>query len=579
MADVKKYLDYTGLSHYDEKIKKYSDNADAQVLVAAKAYTDEKIGDYTAEIGESYATVAKAIAGEKAARETADGNLADLAVKVADETVEGGTRTAKDLVEAINAINSKAAGETGALEDLNTTDKSSIVAAINEIVNEIDDMDGSITSNTDTPVTVETTQEDGKITKIEVSVNEATTTYTAYREGIAKEADTPANLTVDNEDDLLTGAAIANIKSYVDDVAKASISVLDADVVQSAGDDGLALEVIQKDGKITSISGSIAANTYMAYEDLGALTTDTKTVVGSVNELDAAIDALGTAAEADVATAAIGNADEVKDALPTVAQVEKYLEDEMADLANAMHFLDVFDSLDAVTKTDADGNAVALEAGDFVLIGTKEYVYTKSGEWKELGDEGTHVTKSTTIAGIDLENNITEEELRTAFTKAESSETAYVKDTTEPALTVTNEAGLATGADIANVKKYADDVVAKALDSVDSIVANLNADKTSDDDVPVKVQVVEEDGKISDVAVSMAAASVSYTAATEDAEAALAATEDTGVVVGSDIATVKSYVDAEDDALDARIKAIEDELAAADTFEEISTNEIDTLFA
>lgn len=44
-----------------------------------------------------------------------------------------------------------------------------------------------------------------------------------------------------------------------------AIEALDSTKSQTAGADGLALEVVEEDGKITSISGSIAANTYDAY--------------------------------------------------------------------------------------------------------------------------------------------------------------------------------------------------------------------------------------------------------------------------------------------------------------------------
>ena len=43
------------------------------------------------------------------------------------------------------------------------------------------------------------------------------------------------------------------------------IAKLDASESQTAGADGLALSITEVDGKITSISGSIAANTYDAY--------------------------------------------------------------------------------------------------------------------------------------------------------------------------------------------------------------------------------------------------------------------------------------------------------------------------
>lgn len=60
----KKYLDLTGLSHYDEKIKKIIEDGDK----ASKDYVDGKIGS----LGQGVATVAAAIAAEKNSREQAD---------------------------------------------------------------------------------------------------------------------------------------------------------------------------------------------------------------------------------------------------------------------------------------------------------------------------------------------------------------------------------------------------------------------------------------------------------------------------------------------------------------------------
>lgn len=56
--------------------------------------------------------------------------------------------------------------------------------------------------------------------------------------------------------------AINEVKSGGND----AIAALDATVSQTAGADGLAISVTQTDGVITAVSGSIAANTYDAYE-------------------------------------------------------------------------------------------------------------------------------------------------------------------------------------------------------------------------------------------------------------------------------------------------------------------------
>lgn len=124
--------------------------------------------------------------------------------------------------------------------------------------------------------------------------------------------------------------------------------------------------------------------------------------------------------------------------------------------------------------------------------------------------------------------------------------------TVQPMATASAEAsapkkGLAEASD---VKTYVDTEVAKAKKAgtdastkVDTAIAALDAEVTSDDATVAKVKVVETDGKITDVVVENVGAGVTYTAATEDAVANLTATTIAGAVVGSDIAKIKSYVD------------------------------------
>ena len=67
-------------------------------------------------------------------------------------------------------------------------------------------------------------------------------------------------------------AAETAAKSYTD----TSIAGLDAEVSQTAGSDGLALSITEVDGKITAISGSIAANTYDTYGAANTAETNAK---------------------------------------------------------------------------------------------------------------------------------------------------------------------------------------------------------------------------------------------------------------------------------------------------------------
>ena len=131
--------------------------------------------------------------------------------------------------------------------------------------------------------------------------------------------------------------------------------------------------------------------------------------------------ALGTAAWLDsVGTVAEGGTN-----LPTAGAVYSAIQLAVADLAGAMHFRGV------VTKNEGESDLEALarvitdaENGDIAIIGVKEYVYNGS-VWQELGDESiyltiataaeTYVAKTRTIAGIDLQDDITAEEIKTAL--------------------------------------------------------------------------------------------------------------------------------------------------------------------
>lgn len=97
--------------------------------------------------------------------------------------------------------------------------------------------------------------------------------------------------------------------------------------------------------------------------------------------------------------------DKTKENLATEKAIAAYLEGQIAGLTGAMHFVGIKEALPAVGESND---------GDVAIVGTTEYVFA-AGEWKELGDEGTLVRKTFTIAGIDMVDNITAAELQTAL--------------------------------------------------------------------------------------------------------------------------------------------------------------------
>ena len=109
------------------------------------------------------------------------------------------------------------------------------------------------------------------------------------------------------------------------------------------------------------------------------ITTGSANGTISVGGTDVAVKGLGTAAyKADTYFA-------------TAAQVNtntKDISDLKETVTGGMHFKGKFDSLPAVTS---------YSAGDFVIVGTKEYILyvdaSSNKSWVELGDEGSHLTK------------------------------------------------------------------------------------------------------------------------------------------------------------------------------------------
>lgn len=131
----KKYLDYVGLSHYDEKIKKVIEDGDTATLTAANEYTDSKIGS----LGEGVATVAAAIAAEKGLREQADSDINDA---IGTDTTEGTIKgRIKALEDAIGEEGSVAKQIADAIDELDSED----TAVAHQFVTAVSEEDGVIT--------------------------------------------------------------------------------------------------------------------------------------------------------------------------------------------------------------------------------------------------------------------------------------------------------------------------------------------------------------------------------------------------------------------------------------------------
>lgn len=122
--------------------------------------------------------------------------------------------------------------------------------------------------------------------------------------------------------------------------------------------------------------------------------------------------------------------------------VAKVVKDAVKDLEGAMHFKAVVTPDRSASETDEQAMDAWYAAqsetpapGDVFVVSDngKEYIVsaydesTTTATYREIGDEGLYVQKTTTIAGVDLQDNITADELKTAL-DIDDLETAVGKD-------------------------------------------------------------------------------------------------------------------------------------------------------
>lgn len=219
-----------------------------------------------------------------------------------------------------------------------------------------------------------------------------------------------------------TVAGLTGDSGSIQEAITAAIDGLDSTKSQAAGADGLALEVVQENGVITSISGSIAEGTYDASgaakavkDELNPLITAAKTQAdkgvadaaaakkaadAASTKVDDAIAGLdyiayaageaagttvsfvGTISETDGVISAekrdlvfASAYDPATNKAATVADITTAV----ADLNGAMHYVGKEDKL----PTDVS----KYKAGDVIIVGIKEYVFDGT-KFDELGDEG-----------------------------------------------------------------------------------------------------------------------------------------------------------------------------------------------
>ena len=215
----------------------------------------------------------------------------------------------------------------------------------------------------------------------------------------------------------LTGTSGGIQKAITD-----AINGLDSTKNQVAGADGLALEVVQENGVITGISGSIAAGTYDAAGAAKAVKDELNPLITAAQaQADKGVaDAAAAKKAADDASAkvdsSIASLDYVKyvageatgttvSFVGTISETDGVISAEkrdlvfksaynpetnkaatiadittaVADLNGAMHYV----GKETEVPTDVSG----YKAGDVIIVGIKEYVFDGT-KFDELGDEG-----------------------------------------------------------------------------------------------------------------------------------------------------------------------------------------------
>lgn len=224
--------------------------------------------------------------------------------------------------------------------------------------------------------------------KITDAINalDATKTQTAGADGLALE--------IVQENGAITsisGSIAANTYDAYG-AADAAVKALDATVKHEKGTDGLAIEITQVDGKLTSVTASIAAETYDAYgaasaavEALDMTAPVEGTQEGTVIKFIDKVNQTNGLVEAELGELVFNSA---YNASTNKAATMSDITETMANLNGAMRFKGVEESI----PTDNTGYV----GGDVIIVGIKEYVFDGSN-WIELGDEGA---LAAAIAGL-----------------------------------------------------------------------------------------------------------------------------------------------------------------------------------
>ena len=141
------------------------------------------------------------------------------------------------------------------------------------------------------------------------------------------------------------------------------------------------------------------------------------------------LDSFGDVVTYDVASAIAANSEDI----PTAGQVYEYVGRQVGAIGTALNLV-----------AGSDHTAVSdPQPGDFVVESDgKEWLYDGEG-WREVGDETAYVSKTFTIAGIDMADDITKAELQSAL---ELGALAYLDSGNVKVTTIDSMKKFSTGA-------------------------------------------------------------------------------------------------------------------------------------
>ena len=572
----------TGQAVFKALIKKmadasYADGAIVTGLADAadvKKYVDEAVSNKNVDAeGDDYIT---ASAANNKVTVTADvQNLIVGKKDAADSTLTG---TEKSLVDGA---------------DVASKVSSFVEARLSEEIAKLD----STISASDSNVNVKITETDGKLTGLTISEDYATITKTAKSGAVGSESHVAPNYVVadGDEDKLVKASDIKNLKDYADDAIAEAVEGLDASVTSSTTTNNIGITVTEADGKLTGASVTEKYATVTRTESAG----ETKAAISVTNgdqlvkgnditavadyaadkvaeeqaRVDAKIAALGGDVKSDddtfvtveVKTAAgevsdvivtqtvqaIESADETHKGLAETSDVKAYVDKKTTDLAVTAEG-DTFVNA-TVDSTDNKHVKVSANTSDLVIAKAGDADTTISGTETTLVNGSEIATKVGTFTNTRIAEEIAK--LNATDVTGGSTTTAHVE------VKVTETAGKITGVtvnenDIASAALLgttADDktketafgkIAKEASDrktAINTAITGLKKDATTTNGTNVHVTISETDGIVSIDSVSEDYATVTRTAHSDTANAAIAITDPTKLATGAHLQDVVTY--------------------------------------